>query len=102
MIGRDFWVYSGAAEKVACDLHLVCKVVPQLEQEVDICGAEATDEVVFESLDGSFCGVDAGIVGLDKLNGAVMGGGKCFDGSHSLIVGQLLCECGELLLECSD
>ena len=71
MIGRDFWVESGAAEQVACDLCLVCKMVPQLELKVDVCGAEATDEVVFESLDGSFSGVDSVIVGLDKLNGAV-------------------------------
>ena len=93
-------------EKVACNLHLVCKMVPQLEHEVDVCGAEATDEVFFESLDGLFCGADSVIVGLDKLNGAVVGGDKYFDGGHSLIVGDVegghKSFCGEGIKYCGE
>ncbi len=60
-----------------------------MEWEVDVCGAEATDEVVFERLDGPFCGVDSMIVGLDELNGTVTGGETCLDGGRSLIVGDV-------------
>jgi hypothetical protein len=74
MIRRYVWVESGTAEEVACYFCLVCKMVPQLEREADVSGAESTYEVVFESLDGSFRCVDAVIVGLNKLNGAVVGG----------------------------
>jgi hypothetical protein len=46
-------------------------MVPQLGRKADVSGAESTDEVVFEALDGSFRCVDAVIVGPNKLNGAV-------------------------------
>ena len=60
-----------------------------MEREVDVCGAEATDEVVFERLDGLFCSIDSMIVGLNELNGTVVGGDKCLDGGRSLIVGDV-------------
>ncbi len=49
-------------------------------------GAESTDEVVFESLDGSFCGVDAMIAGFDELDCTVAGVDEFFDGGRGLIV----------------
>jgi hypothetical protein len=42
--------------------------------------------LVFEGLDGSFRCVDAVIVGLNKLNGAVAGGDNFFNGGRGLIV----------------
>jgi hypothetical protein len=57
-----------------------------LEREVDVGGAESTDEVVFEGLDGAFRGIDAMIVGFDELNGTVSGGDKLFDGSRGLVI----------------
>ena len=89
MIGRDVWIESGSVEEVACDFRLQCQVVPKLEWEVDVSGAQATDEVIFESLDGSFSGVDSVVVGLDKLNGTVTRSDKLFDGRCCLIVGDV-------------
>ena len=86
MVCRDVGVESGAAEEVACYLGLLCEMVPQLEWEIYVGGAESTDEVVFESLDGSFRGVDAMIVGFDELDCTVAGGDEFFDGGRGLIV----------------
>jgi hypothetical protein len=86
MVGRDVGVEPGAAEEVASYFRLERKMVPQLEREVDVSGTQSTDEVIFESLDGSFCSIDAMIVGFDELDGTVAGGDKCFDGSRGLIV----------------
>ncbi len=61
-------------------------MVPKLEWEVDVGGAKSTDEVVFESLDGLLRGVDAMIVGFDKLDCTVAGVDEFFDGGHGLIV----------------
>ena len=89
---------------------MVCQMVPQLEGEVDVGGAESTDEVVFEGLDGAFCGVDAMVVGFNKLNCTVSGGDKFFDGSRSLVICDVegrsesfFCECVEDVAEgCND
>ena len=69
-----------------------------MEWKVDVSGAQPTDEVIFEGLDGSFRGVDAVIVGFHKLNGTVAGGDKCFDGGRSLVVGDI--ECGRKAFGC--
>ena len=92
MVCRDVGVELGAMEEVACNFSLVCQMVPQLEQEADVGGAESTDEVVFESLDGSFRGIDAMIVGFDELDCTVAGGDEFFDGSRGLVVCDI--ECG--------
>lgn len=69
-------------------------------------GAEATDEVIFEGLDGAFSGVDPVIVGFDKLNGAVAGGNKSFDGNRCVIVcdveGGSKSFCGEVVEYCGE
>ena len=67
-------------------------MVPKVEWEIDVGGAEPTDEVVFESLDGPFCGIDAMIVGFDELYCTVAGGDKFFDGGRGLVVCDI--ECG--------
>jgi hypothetical protein len=61
-------------------------MVPKLEWEVDIGGAESTDEVVFESLYGSFRGIDAMIVGFNELDCTVAGVNEFFDGGRGLVV----------------
>ena len=109
VVCRDVRVESGAAEEVACNFGLVCEVIPQLERETDICGAESTDKVVFESLDGAFRCIDTMIVWLDKLNGTVAGSDKFFDSGRGLIVGDVeggsksfLCEVVKDCAECCD
>ena len=109
MVSRDCGVESGAAEEVACHLGLLCKMVPKLEWEIDVGGAESTDEVVFESLDGAFRCIDTMIVWLDKLNGTVAGSDKFFDSGRGLIVGDVeggsksfLCEVVKDCAECCD
>lgn len=86
MVCQDVGVELGASEEVASYFCMVCQMVPQLEREVDVHGAESTNEVVFEGLDGAFCGVDAMIVGFDELNCTVLGGDTFFDGSRSLVI----------------
>ncbi len=46
-----------APEEVDAVLYLRGKIVPQLNGEFAICGAEGANESVFEGLDSSFCGV---------------------------------------------
>jgi|LakMenEpi03Aug12_release.lakeMendotaPanAssembly.Ray.scaffolds.fasta_scaffold4763456_1 hypothetical protein len=75
-------------------------MVPKVEWEIDVGGAEPTDEVVFESLDGPFCGIDAMIVGFDELYCTVAGGDKFFDGGRGLIVRDI--EGGSKTLVCKD
>ena len=51
-----------------------------------ISGRQATDEVVLERLDGSFCCVDAMIRGFDKLPLASLSFQEGFDGSCCVVV----------------
>jgi hypothetical protein len=46
-------------------LHLRGKLVPQLNGELAICGAEGANESIFEGLDHSLHGVNPVVVGLD-------------------------------------
>ena len=43
-------------------------MIPQLEGKSNVSGAETTDEVVFEGLDGTFCRICAVVVGVDELD----------------------------------
>lgn len=43
-------------------------MIPQLEGKSNVSGAETTDEVVFEGLDGAFCRIRAVVVGFNKLD----------------------------------
>ena len=43
--------------------------VPFFQWKIVVCGAQATDEVVFECADGSFCGVTTVTAGGSKLYG---------------------------------
>jgi hypothetical protein len=38
-----------------------------LNEELAICGSKGANELVFQGLDGSFCGVYPVIVGLNQL-----------------------------------
>ena len=67
LVCRNIRVNAGAPEKIARDDSLVCEVVPQLEGKGGVCRAEATNEVVFKSLDGSFGSIDAVVVWIDGL-----------------------------------
>ena len=48
-------------------------MIPQLKWKISIGGAQTTDEVIFEGLDGTLVGIDLVIVGFNKLDGTVMG-----------------------------
>jgi hypothetical protein len=86
MIRQYVGVESGTVVEVACHFCLVCEMVLELEREADVSGAESTDEVVFEGLDGLFHCVDAVIVGIKKMNDAVAGGDNFFNDDRGLIV----------------
>ncbi len=59
------WVDSGASEEVGGVLHLGGKLVPKLDGKVHIGGAEGTDELILESLDGLFGSLDTVIAWFD-------------------------------------
>jgi hypothetical protein len=59
------WVDSGALEEVDGVLHLGGKLVPKLDGKVHIGGAEGANELILESLDGSFGSIDAVIAWFD-------------------------------------
>ena len=47
-------------------------MIPKLEGKICIRGAQSTNEVVFEGLDGPFCCVDPMVVGFHKLQAAIL------------------------------
>ena len=61
-------------------------MVPQLERKVCVGDAQSTDEVVFEGLDGTFCGVDTMVVGFYKLEAALLLLQVLSDGFAGLII----------------
>ena len=65
---------------------LLEEFVPQLGREITICGAETGDEMVFESLDGSFGGIDTVFVGWNELPFDVLLAEVLGDGMGSFIV----------------
>jgi len=71
-VGGYVRIDAGASEDVTCDVGLFREVVPKLEWEGFIGSAEPTDEMVFKCLDSPFSGVDAMVVGLNKLNCSVL------------------------------
>ncbi len=67
-------------------LDLWCKLIPQLEEEINVGSGKGGNEHVLESLDGLFCTVDLMIVGFDKLQFALIFHWKLFDLFCGLIV----------------
>jgi hypothetical protein len=67
--------------------------VPQLGWEISICGADPGNEVVFEGLDGSFCGIDTVLVRGYKLPFDVLLGKVLCDGTFCGKVGENVVEC---------
>lgn len=61
-------------------------MIPQLEGDVHVHGAESTDEVVFEDFDSLFGGIGPMVVGFDELHLASSSVQKGFDGRGSLVV----------------
>ena len=70
-VSRDVWVNARTLEDVACDDCLVRQMVPQLERESWISGAEAAYEMIFECLYCAFGSIYAVIVRFNKLDGTV-------------------------------
>ena len=64
---RFVWSFSACAAQIGSDEYLLSKLVPELEGQFAVCTTETTDEVVFESLDGSFCGLNPIIIGFHEL-----------------------------------
>lgn len=76
----------GATEDVACKDGLLCQVVPQLERKVGVCDAESADEVSLECLNGLFGSIFVVVVGLDKLDCAILLLHEFFHWGYCLIV----------------
>ena len=77
--------------------------------EIPICGAEPGDEVVFEGLDGSFCGIDTVLVAWYELPFDILLAEVLGDGMGSFIVEDIelwfetFCgKVGENLVKCLD
>ena len=85
-IRRFCRINAGGAKHVEGVLCLREEFVPQLGREITICGAEPGNEVVFEGLDGSFCGIDTVLVGRYKLPFDVLFAEVLGDGMGSFIV----------------
>ena len=62
------------------------KFVPKLNWEVRVCGSKGSDETIFKRLDGTLGGVDAMIVGFDKLKRYLLGSQVSLDDFRGLIV----------------
>ncbi len=67
-------------------LYLRGELVPQLNGELAICGAEGANEFVFEGLDSSFCSVYPMVVGLNQLKRDLLWGEVSFNGFCSLVI----------------
>ena len=64
-------------------------MVPQLERELGICGAEATDKMIFECLNCAFGGIDTMIIRVDELDFSMVFVHEVFYRGHGLIVGDV-------------
>ena len=73
-------------DKINFILHLRGHLVPKLFGEIHVCGAEGTDESIFERLDSPFSGIDAVIAGLNELQLAFLGGKVQFYCLRCLII----------------
>ena len=62
------------------------KFVPQLDGKIGIGCAKHANEPILEPLNGLFCGVDAMIVGFNKLEAYLLWREVNFDDFRSLIV----------------
>ncbi len=80
-----------ASKDVACDDGLFREIVPKLEWKIFVGSAKATDEVVFESLYSSLCGVDSMVVGFHELHFSVLLLHEILDGLGCLVVGDIEC-----------
>ena len=67
MVCRFCWVDVQSTQYVECYYGLHCKLVPNLNWPLAIGGAEPTDEVVLESLDGAFRGIYAMVGWINQL-----------------------------------
>jgi hypothetical protein len=65
--GRQLWVDAGATQEVESEDGLWEQAVPQVEREVRIGAAQASDEVVLESADGAFGRIGAVNTRWDEL-----------------------------------
>jgi hypothetical protein len=84
-MGQELWVEAGSAKEVERDEGLGKKTVPEVEQEVLVCAAEANNEGVLECADGTFGGIVAMDVGQDELEVYIFGAQKAFKiAEHSL------------------
>ena len=68
MIRRFGGVDAQCSDEVEGDAGLDGKLIPQLEWEICVGSAQATNEVVFERLDCAFCRIYSVVVGLHKLS----------------------------------
>ena len=72
MVHRFGGVDAQCSDEVEGDAGLDGKLIPQLEWEIHVCCAQATDEVVFECLNCVFCRIDLVVVRLHKLPFAIV------------------------------
>ncbi len=60
-----------------------------MKWKICVGGAQTTDEVVFEGLNGTFGGIDLVIVGFDKLDGTILGCDNSLNGHCGLVIGDV-------------
>ncbi len=65
-------VDPGSLKEVGGVLHLWCKLVPQLDQKVNVHCAQVANEMIFEHLDGVFSCVDLMVAWLNELKMALL------------------------------
>ncbi len=73
-------------EEVGAILQLKSKLVPQINVELAICGADGANESIFEGLDSPFCGVNPVVVGLNQLERDLLWVGVSFYGFCCLVI----------------
>ena len=86
MVRRFGGVYARCSDEIEGDAGLDGKLIPQLEQEIRVGCAQATDEVVLECLDCAFRCIDSVVVWLHKLPFAIVLFEVCLERLDSLIV----------------
>ena len=60
-----------------------------MEREAFVYGGKSRNEVVFESLDGSFGGVDSMIIRLHQLPSNILGFDEVLDGFEAFVVSNI-------------
>ena len=78
------------------------KCIPKLEGPLGISCAEATDEMVFERLDGTFSCVNSVVCWFDKLPSAALFCQILFDWRGGLIVSDIKGRLETLVLELGE